>query len=536
VLSRSLSNPIPAWMDAGKLLILGLALWFPLQGQIPTVTPLGLVNAATGKSAFSIPVASPGSLVTIYGSNLSTITASAHTMPIPTQLPGTQTQVLFDQVEAPLLFVSPSQINVQVPFGLPDIGQVELLVRTENGASVPFKVTLIAQDPGIFSVFRMASMMSDSNPILPGDSITILATGLGRVKPLVASGQPGPSDPLATGVITPVVKVGGRSLEVAFAGLAPGFVGVYQVNARVPADLETPTTDVILEPGVLGLVGPRGPAGPAGAAGAVGPPGSVGPRGSPGPAGPPGLTWRGPWNSGVTYSPTDAVEFGGSSYVGIRGNANRQPDVNPTYWTTYTTPANITAILVECVGGGGGGGGAAGAILNAGAGGSGGSGSYARKYIASPAASYSVSIGTGGSGGAAGDNAGAAGGNTIFGSTVMTCNGGSGGSGSGAAGLGASIVAGGAGGATSTGGDLNIGGNAGGNGDRLSGTVSASQHGGGSYFGGGAPGVLNAAGVAAASYGGGGSGASTQGNTNRAGGDGSQGVIVVSEFNRRQRL
>jgi hypothetical protein len=204
--------------------------------------------------------------------------------------------------------------------------------------------------------------------------------------------------------------------------------------------------------------------------------------------------------------------------------------ITATGVSTYTTPANITAILVECVGGGGGGGGAAGAAASAGAAGSGGSGSYARKFISSPAASYSVSVGTGGNGGSTGNNAGVAGNSTTFGSTIITCNGGSAGAGSGAAAATGSITLGGAGGAVSTGGDINIGGQGGGNGTRLSGTISASSPGGASHLGGGAAGVLNAAGVAATNYGAGGSGASTQGATNRAGGNGSQGVIVVWEF------
>jgi uncharacterized protein (TIGR03437 family) len=129
-------------------------------------------------------------------------------------LPGTQTQVMFGEIAAPLLYVSPTQVNAQVPFELPDSGEVELVVRTVNGASVPFKVTLIAQDPGIFLVFRMGSKLSVSNPILPGDNITIVATGLGSVQPSVASGQPGPSDPLAAVLVTPVVKVGCRVAQV----------------------------------------------------------------------------------------------------------------------------------------------------------------------------------------------------------------------------------------------------------------------------------------------------------------------------------
>jgi hypothetical protein len=195
--------------------------------------------------------------------------------------------------------------------------------------------------------------------------------------------------------------------------------------------------------------------------------------------------------------------------------------------STYPTPANITAILVECVGGGGGGGGAAGVAAKAAAGGSGGSGSYSRKYISLPLASYPVSVGAGGSGGAAG-NAGSSGNTTTFGG-LITCNGGSGGGG-GAAGTAVSIVAGGAGGAVSTGGDINIGGQAGGNGLRLSGAISGSAPGGASYLGGGAVGVLSAADVAAVNYGAGGSGASTQGAVPEAGGNGSQGVIVVWEF------
>jgi len=89
---------------------------------------------------------------------------------------------------------------------------------------------------------------------------------------------------------------------------------------------------------------------------------------------------------------------------------------------------------------------------------------------------------------------------------------------------------GGPGGSSSTGGDVNSGGQAGGNGLTLSISASASQPGGASYFGGGAVGVLNSDGVSATNYGAGGSGAATQGTTSHSGGSGSQGVIVVWEF------
>jgi uncharacterized protein (TIGR03437 family) len=703
----------------GKIWILGLVVWLPTRAQTPVVNPNGLVNAATGKSASSIPVAARGSLVSIFGRHLSNITESANTIPIPTRLPGSETEVLFGGIASPLLFVSPDQINVQVPFELPDVSLVDLVVKTESGTSAPLEVTLLAQDPGIFSVSRMGSKVDASNPIRPGDTISISATGLGLVMPFVASGQPGPTDPLAVAAITPIVKVGGQPMPVTFAQLSPGSVGIYQVDASVSVDLPKSTTEVTLEPGVLpGVTGPPGPAGPAGPTGPAGGTGRAGPAGATGPAGPvgpvgsggvpgrPGLMWRGTWNRRVTYAQNDAVQFNGTSYINLKvSNLNHEPDISPTYWdtlaemgttgaagpagpsgpagargpagaagavgaagatgpagatgatgamgaagpagpsgpagaagpqgltwqgswsnsatyaqydavqyngssyislqasnlnhepdtsptfwnilaemgtagasgpagaagpagptgatgvtgatgamgatgpagptgpgnlvsftvitavgsSTYTTPASVTALLVECIAGGGGGGGAAGGLLSAGAAGSGGSGSYARKYISSAAASYSVSVGNGGPGGAAGDNAGSSGGSTTFG-TILTCNGGSGGPGSGAAGLTGSIVTGGPGGAVSSGGDVNIGGQAGGNGVRLSGTVSASEPGGSSYFGGGAAGVLDAAGISAANYGAGGSGASTQGDTNLAGGNGSQGILVIWEF------
>jgi len=76
--------------------------------------------------------------------------------------------------------------------------------------------------------------VTPTNPVHPGDSIVIWATGLGRTNPPIDSGLPSPSDPLAGAVITPSVALGGVALDVQYAGLAPGSVGLYQINATVP--------------------------------------------------------------------------------------------------------------------------------------------------------------------------------------------------------------------------------------------------------------------------------------------------------------
>lgn len=188
--------------------------------------------------------------------------------------------------------------------------------------------------------------------------------------------------------------------------------------------------------------------------------------------------------------------------------------------TTYTTPANCTAIYVELVGGGGGGRNGSVTTNNRGGGG-GGAGAYAAKYFAVTGnTAYTYAIGTGGA------NA-VAGGNTTFtvGATTVTAGGGAAG---GAVGGTSTPGAGGAGG-TATNGDINTGGGDGTNGSIVSGTTlnASGGHGGGSFFGSGGRGGLAGAGVASTTYGGGGGGS---GNAAGAGGAGANGVIRVWEF------
>lgn len=343
------SRPLAVFL----FLVPGLA----MQAQTPSISPSGFVNGATGRGSSSVPVASRGSIVSIFGSNLSTGNATASGFPLPQQLNGTQ--VLFGGIAAPLLYVSPGQINAQVPFELPDVTAINLVVETSGGSTAPLAVTLLAQDPGIFAVLKGGSPVSASNPVLAGDIITIYATGIGPTLPAVPSGQPGPSNPPAMAAIAPVVNLGNQTATIAFAGFAPG-QAIYQINAIAPGNLSGPVSSVTLSPGVIpavtgppgpmgatgaagnpGPMGPAGPAGPIGAAGAVGPAGpmgpvgpqgpagvagSIGPPGSPGPAGvtgaagAPGLLWRGAWSAGAAYSANDGVSSGGNSYISLQSN------------------------------------------------------------------------------------------------------------------------------------------------------------------------------------------------------------------------
>ncbi len=208
--------------------------------------------------------------------------------------------------------------------------------------------------------------------------------------------------------------------------------------------------------------------------------------------------------------------------------------------STYTTPANTKAIMVEMWGSGSAGGGGGGTAGDGAAGAGGGAGGYARKVIVGPASTYKYTIAAGGTAGTAGNNAGNAPGSancfgtnsTACSSPIISCAASSGGAGM-AAGTTNAGSTGGAGGAC-TGGDLNTTGAAGRNGSRWSQTVALSGGGGGTLFGDGGSGIgLQGTGITSGStvYGsGGGGGVVINSATATAGGAGAQGVIIVWEF------
>ena len=205
----------------------------------PKVPQLGVVNSA----AFGPPPVSAGSIITILGSNLATATAAAETVPLPASL--ADTRVWFDTLPAPLFLVSPNQINAQVPFEV-NTGTVQLTVTSGDLASVPLPLLISPCRPGIFTVdgrtglvFNSATgkLVSASEPAKPQDMLVIFATGLGPVSPPVPSGVAAPPEVLSSVSAPVVVTIGGVEVVPTFAGLAPGLVGVYQINVAMPGGL-----------------------------------------------------------------------------------------------------------------------------------------------------------------------------------------------------------------------------------------------------------------------------------------------------------
>ncbi len=217
-----------------------------LYAQAPVVFEGGVANGASFRPSNAQGGAvAQGSIISIFGSNLSTGIATSVPVPLPINLLGTS--VTIGGQAAALFFVSAGQINAQVPWGAPT-GTVQLTVQTPGGTSAPVNVSVVDTAPGLFSQAAsgrgpgaVLNFVSQGNTptntaastISPNGIVLIFATGLGPVAGPPADGAAGAGQPTTT---TPVVTIGGRQAVVEFSGLAPGFVSLYQINARVPPD------------------------------------------------------------------------------------------------------------------------------------------------------------------------------------------------------------------------------------------------------------------------------------------------------------
>jgi uncharacterized protein (TIGR03437 family) len=186
----------------------------------------------------------PGSLISVFGTNLSPTNAATKEIPLPTAIG--ESCLTVNGSAIPMFFASPGQINAQLPVRID--GRVPLTLYTPGGASDDFYLNLQPVAPAIFRsgtagplsdipvVIRASNqeLVTPSNPIHAGDAITIYATGLGATTPEVAAGAASPSLPLAVALNGPEVRLGGVPMAVSYAGLAPGLVGVYQINAKAP--------------------------------------------------------------------------------------------------------------------------------------------------------------------------------------------------------------------------------------------------------------------------------------------------------------
>jgi len=206
------------------------------------------IQRVTNAADFSGAVA-PGSLISILGANLSPVNQTSSTTPLPTALG--ESCLTVNGVPVPMIFASSQQINAQLPYQID--GNVTMILRTPGGISDNYNLTLLPAAPSIFRTgtagpetglptlirARNNELVTVSNPLRADDVVSIYLTGMGNTTPAVQAGFPAGAEPTPAPVIAPQVRLGGVQMGIEFAGLAPGQIGVYQINARVPHNAPT---------------------------------------------------------------------------------------------------------------------------------------------------------------------------------------------------------------------------------------------------------------------------------------------------------
>ena len=230
----------------------------PQPADAPTVFEDGVGNAAGVTSRIG---AAAGSIAATFGTLLAVREEDALLTPLSTTLGGGMLR--FESTDAaekgtagsfavPEFFASPGQKNIQIPWELAGLNEARIIARVGPLESTPVTVNILPVDPGIFttdatgtgqgsiliagtaSLAAPAGSFPNARPVKRGEFVSIFCTGLGAVSNTPATGSEAVADPLSETLVLPTVTIGGVEALASFSGLAPGFVGLYQVNVEIP--------------------------------------------------------------------------------------------------------------------------------------------------------------------------------------------------------------------------------------------------------------------------------------------------------------
>ena len=208
----------------------------------------GIVDAASYSHGLAL-----GGIVSVFGQNLASSPTFSSSLPLPKTLAGVSMNI--GGLAVPLFYSSGGQINAQVPMELSPNPRYQAVITVNQGVSgTPVVagtevITLVDSSPAVFTAdssgkgqgaVLLNNILADAkSPAHAGDVVVIYCTGLGATLPAVASGTPAPGSPLSHVVRPVTATIGGVPATVQFAGLSPGFVGLYQVNVQIPTGVPT---------------------------------------------------------------------------------------------------------------------------------------------------------------------------------------------------------------------------------------------------------------------------------------------------------
>jgi uncharacterized protein (TIGR03437 family) len=257
----SLYNPVAVYIDRQDTLYVGDA---GNNRLLHFLKPAVMYHGAT--LASNVPVA-VGSISTLKAPALINQAVIASGNSWPTAL-GNRQVVMNDQLLSPIYYMGPGQVNFQVPSNTP-VGQQRVAVRTADTNELIAGGTIIAASvaPGVFTLTQNGSgqgavlnqdnsVNGPGNPATVGSTIQIFGTGQGQVSPAVADGTQAPSQPTANTVAVDTnsaqtcfatqpsmcVAIGSAFGNISYSGLAPGGIGLWQINVAIPAGIATGNT------------------------------------------------------------------------------------------------------------------------------------------------------------------------------------------------------------------------------------------------------------------------------------------------------
>jgi uncharacterized protein (TIGR03437 family) len=239
---------------------------FVIQAQPPGPSDFRISSAV--QSTFQV---APGQLASAYASAGVSQIAKAASAPLPISLGGVSLSVggklsfnttsgwnydATGALQAPLLFAGPTQVNLQIPPGISPGAAIAAQLTKPDGKILLTTFNVETATPGIFSLLQNGrgqgavlnpdysqngdpATIAGAKPAARGSVIQIYATGAGATIPALAAGEAAPAsgNPLVFTQVKPTVTIGGKAAEVQFSGMAPGYVGLWQINARIPDDV-----------------------------------------------------------------------------------------------------------------------------------------------------------------------------------------------------------------------------------------------------------------------------------------------------------
>jgi uncharacterized protein (TIGR03437 family) len=243
----------------------------PAQSAAPSPQPRITAGGVASAASYANHAVAPGEIVVLFGTAFAPQgngngQPDPRTGRMPTAVAGTR--VLFDDVAAPVLFVTPEVIGAVVPYRLNGGGSTRIRVQTAAGTSSPVEMPVVAAKPGIFTLDSSGSgpaaaadaegkAITPANPVQRGSYLVFYATGDGQQSPAAQDGLVG--NEIRRTRLPVSVRIGGVPVEVLYSGYAPGNVsGLMQVNVRLGADvpagaavpLELQVGEIVSRPGV----------------------------------------------------------------------------------------------------------------------------------------------------------------------------------------------------------------------------------------------------------------------------------------------